>query len=168
MMGDAVDDALGDAGEEEETEEVVQQVLLEIGISTDAQVRRAQAGGRKGGRERGVGSERRGQTVQKSAGSLPANNLCEPWPTVHRPIVSRKTSKFPALPVSHHVVTLCGPVPAQMLSVPGGRVGAQAQAAPSQPVAMAAAADGGGGGDAGGAGNIDDDLQARLNNLRKT
>jgi charged multivesicular body protein 2A len=39
MMDDALDDALGEAGEEEETDAVVQQVLDELGIQMGEELR---------------------------------------------------------------------------------------------------------------------------------
>ncbi|CAI0387815.1 unnamed protein product [Linum tenue] len=41
VMGDAMDDALGDDDEEEETEELVSQVLDEIGINVNQEVKNA-------------------------------------------------------------------------------------------------------------------------------
>ncbi|KAJ9514042.1 hypothetical protein QJQ45_021134 [Haematococcus lacustris] len=138
MMGDAVDDAMEGEDEEEETDELVNQVLDEIGI-----------------------------------GNLTEASLLHPSPlnTIHNNIASlHGFIKSPCAPLFVHQALRCVEENPKLplASAPKARVEVQQ---PAQPAAMAEMQGGAGGSasaGAGDAGGIDDDLQARLDKLRKS
>jgi hypothetical protein len=124
-------------GEEEDADELVSQVLDEIGITTNAQVRWRDREGERACRCRSTG-------IGCHAAALV-------WMAM-----MHHSSRTIVLSSRLRVL--------QLVSAPEGPV-AQAAAAAPQPVAALAEAAGGGGG---GGAAIDEDLQARLDNLRKT